>query len=118
KVAAGPYWDTRYTFGRETKKRKKTLTANFMDLLLINTIIPLQFCYAKYMGKDVNQEIIKLISELKGERNRIITGFSNIGRKPQNAMESQAMLQLHSEYCTRNKCLQCAIGGTLIKGNM
>lgn len=116
RVSASSYWDTRYTFGKSSKKVfKKRPSKSFVHLLLINTILPLKLCYGQRKGIDVNDKIISLISQLKKEENHIIKGFSNVGVKAKNAMESQAIIQLYSEYCTKNRCLQCAIGGTLLR---
>ena len=35
--------------------------------------------------------------------------------KANNAMESQALIQLKNNYCTKKLCLQCAIGNHLLK---
>ncbi|MEM9143501.1 MAG: DUF2851 family protein [Bacteroidota bacterium] len=115
-VAASAYWDNHYTFGRESKKNKKRLTKNFIDLLLINTVFPLKFCYNRYRGNNVNMGIIPLISQLKAERNRIVDGFKNVGFQAGNAMESQSALQLYTAYCAKNRCLHCAVGGILVRG--
>ena len=42
-TTAGEYWDTHYNFGIQSSKRKKRLTKKFVDLLLINTVIPVLF---------------------------------------------------------------------------
>ena len=115
-VTASSYWDSHYSFGKTSSVRPKKISAKFIDLLLINTIIPLKFCYARHMGQEVNEEIIKLITDLKSENNSIINGFNKLGICSGNAMESQAVLQLYSSFCTKNKCLECAIGSQLLHG--
>ncbi|MGB7395999.1 MAG: DUF2851 family protein [Pricia sp.] len=114
-VSASPYWSDHFTFGKTSKKSVKRLTKNFIDLLIINTLIPLKFCYARHLGQNADQEIILLISQLKKEDNSIIANFKKHGVAAKNAMESQAILQLYNEYCTQNKCLQCAVGSSLLQ---
>ncbi|MAU15279.1 MAG: hypothetical protein CMH46_07045 [Muricauda sp.] len=116
-VAAGPYWENSYTFGKVSKKRTKILSKKFIDLIIINTILPLKFCYSKYVGKDWDEELIGLVSQLDKEDNSIIKNFEKIGSKTQNAMESQALLELYNNYCSKNKCMQCAIGSHLLNRN-
>ena len=87
-----------------------------MDLLLINTIIPLKFVYLKHIGKFDESVILNLIQQLKSEKNSIIEKFDLLKIKSNNAFDSQALLQLKNEYCTQQKCLQCAIGNSLLKG--
>jgi len=115
-VAASTYWNTHYTFGKESRKSVKKVSKNFIDLLIINTILPLKFCYANYIGKDVNDDIINIIEDLKKEENSIIVKYKTHNILAENAKESQALLQLYNVYCTKNKCLQCVVGNSLLSG--
>ena len=116
-IAASPYWDEHYTFGKSSKKSKKKLSKSFIDLLVINTIVPLKFCYSRHIGLDWNEDLITLVSDVAKEQNSIIQNFENIGSKTNNAMESQAKIQLYSHYCSKNKCLRCALGTHLLNRN-
>lgn len=116
-VSTSEYWNNHFTFGKVSKKSSKKLTKKFIDLLVVNTLLPLKFCYAKHIGKEVNEEIIAIVSKIKKEENAIISNFQTIGAKAINAKDSQAMLQLYNEYCTQNKCLQCIVGSSLLEGN-
>lgn len=113
-VSTSTFWETHYTFNKVSKQRKKGLTKSFIDLLLINTIIPLKFSYAKSQGKQIDDEIIKLISEIKSEKNSIIEKFNSLKKVSNSALQSQGLIQLKNEYCSKNKCLQCAIGSKLL----
>ncbi len=115
-ITTSEFWETHYTFEKESPKRMKKLTKSFIDLLLINTIIPLKFVYLKHIGKLDESVILSLIQQLKPEKNSIIDTFNSLKIKSNNAFESQALLQLKNEYCTQQKCLQCAIGNSLLKG--
>ncbi len=88
-----------------------------MDLLIINTIVPLKFCYARYVGKDWNSNVLRLISKVKKEDNSIIKSFDVLGSRTVNAFESQSKIQLYTNYCSKNKCLQCALGVHLLNRN-
>jgi len=112
---ASSYWDTHYNFGKETKAQPKRLSKAFIDLLLINTIIPLRFCYGKTSGAQINTDIINFAASLKPESNSTIGKFNRLRPKVKNAMESQALLQLKNEYCAHKRCLQCAIGNAILK---
>ncbi len=116
-ISASEYWDTHYNFGVSSSKRKKKLSKKFINLLLINTIIPLKFTYAKYVGQDISEEIISLATSILSEENSIIKRFSKLGSTAKNSLQSQALLQLKNEYCSKNKCLQCAVGNSILKGN-
>lgn len=113
-VAASDYWNTHFNFGIDGPNRKKKLTKDFINLIIINTVIPLKFAHARQMGKDASEKLIKLAHSIPSEQNTIIERFNSIKPMAFNAIHSQALLQLKSEYCDRNKCLNCAIGNHLV----
>ena len=102
-------------FDKISPKKRKSLTTSFIDLLLINTIIPLKFAYAKSQGKDISEELIDLLQDIQTEKNVIIEKFSNFGIQSKNAYESQSLLQLKNEYCNQKRCLECSVGIELMK---
>lgn len=108
------YWATHYTFGKEIPKREKKLSPAFIQLIIINTILPLKWCYAQYTGKDSSDDIYRLIRELQPEDNSIIKKYKALHIHITSAMESQALLQLYRRYCSKQQCLRCAIGNSLI----
>ena len=117
RIEASDFWKTHYTFEKEHPGRSKKLTDSFIDLLLINTIIPLQFSYLKHTGKDDPSQVLNLIQEIKAEKNTVINKFNKIRPKiALSAMQSQALLHMKTAYCDKNACLNCAIGSKLIQG--
>mgnify|MGYP003636505497 CR=1 FL=1 len=118
KVATSVFWETHYTFQKESKISKKTLSKSFIDLLLINTVLPIKFCYAKQKGEEVDADILKIAMAITSEKNSIINAFNSLKKVSKSSLESQALIQLKTEYCNKNKCLKCAIGNTLISRNI
>ncbi len=116
-VEAGTYWNTHFTFGKISKKSIKKLSRKFIDLLLVNTLVPLKFCFAKHQGQELDEVLVVLLSEVGKEDNSIITNFDRLGHKTKNAFESQAKLELYNNYCSKNKCLQCVVGTHLLNRN-
>jgi hypothetical protein len=114
-VSTSKFWNTHYTFDKESKPRVKKLTKSYIDLLIINTIIPLKFLYLKHIGTLDVPEFLQLVKELKPEKNGIIDQFSKLNLPCSNAFETQALLQLKNEYCNHKKCLQCAVGNKLLR---
>lgn len=108
------FWRTHYTFTKTSKITEKVLTKSFIDLIIINTIIPLKFCYAKSHGKTIDEDLFQLIKQIKIENNSIISKFLDLKTIKKNALNSQALLQLKLDYCDKNKCLHCAVGNSLI----
>ena len=114
-VSASNYWQNHYQFDKESRKKKKQLSKSFVDLIVINTIIQLQFAYAKSQGKETSEDLIQLLNEVAPEKNAIMDKFSSFGIKAKNAFESQSLLQLKNEYCNKSRCLECGIGMELLK---
>lgn len=117
KVSTSPFWETHYTFDKESKFSTKKISNSFIDLLIINTIIPLKFAYETSLGKSDFSTILKMAQQLKPEKNTIINHFKNIGIVAKNAFETQALLQLKNEMCNYKKCLECVVGKELLKRN-
>jgi len=114
-IEISEFWTQHYTFTSETaRKRPKKLSKSFVDLIIINTLIPLQFVYQKHIGKQDPDKIIGLIQQLKPEKNSIISKFKKLGIISNSAFITQALLQLKNNYCTKNNCLNCKIGHYLI----
>ena len=109
-VAVADYWQTHYTFDKVSPKRIKKLSAKFIELLMINTIVPLQFAYFRSREEDIQERLITMMHEIQPESNAIIDKFRSLGRTVKNAYDSQSLLQLKNEYCNLKKCLSCSIG--------
>jgi hypothetical protein len=117
KVGALDYWQEHYQFDKKSPVKKKTLSKSFVDLIVINTLIPILFAFAKSQGKEISENLFNLINEVSPEKNVIIDKFDSFGIKSTNAFETQSLLQLKNEYCNKSKCLECAIGMELLKNN-
>lgn len=115
RVKASSYWDSHYNFGVNSPKLPKRLSKDFIDLLLINTLIPIRFVYSKYLGEDISEGIMQLIAQLPAENNSIVKNYEKHGLKAYNALQTQALLQLYPKYCVPKRCLTCAIGNSILK---
>lgn len=110
-VELNEFWRTHYTFNKEHAARKKQLTSGFLNLILINTLVPVKFCFLKDQGKEENERLLALMDSAPVESNSVIDKFNGIRPGTAlNALHSQGLLQLKKEYCEQNKCLKCAFG--------
>ena len=114
-ISISEFWKDHYSFTATSRKTYKKLSKKFIDLLLINTIVPLKFIYLKYINELNEEELISTIKLIKPEKNTVIDGFKELNVECNNALNSQAILQLKNEYCEKNKCMQCAIGNDLLR---
>ncbi|HEX9827359.1 MAG TPA: DUF2851 family protein [Flavobacteriaceae bacterium] len=113
-VPTSSFWETHYTFEKQTKATIKNLTKSFIDLIVINTVLPLKFCYAKHTAQQNEDQIINIASAITSEGNSIIKAFNSLKKVSHTSLQSQALIQLKAEYCDKNKCLQCAVGNAII----
>lgn len=113
-INVSDYWRWHYTFDKKSTEKDKKLSKNFIDLLIINTLLPFKYVFNKFLEKDSFKEITSLLSEIKPEKNTIIDRFNELGVLSKNALDSQALLRLKKEYCSEKRCLQCQIGNFLL----
>ena len=59
-------------------------------------------------------QAIQILESVKPEQNKIVRDFKPAGIIPQNAFDTQALIQLRKAYCDRRKCLFCRIGHTIL----
>ena len=111
-----PYWETHYTFGSESAANGKNLSPFSLNLLLINTAIPMLFAYGRHASKEeLCDRAFDLLEQLRAEENYIIRMWRKCGLEVKNAGDSQALIQLKKEYCDRKDCLRCRFGYEYLK---
>ncbi len=116
-VETTAFWKTHYTFDKTSSSRTKKLTASFIDLIVINTIIPLQFMHAKMNGMPKAESMFAFIRQVPRERNSTIQRYEKHGVSVTSALDTQALLQLKKQYCEQKRCLECAIGNQILQRN-
>lgn len=114
-VQVQPYWLKHYRFDKESPSKRKMLSASFINLLIINTVVPVKFAYAKSTGKDITESLIAILQQLAPESNAVIDKFRHYKLPVESAYDSQSLLQLKNEYCSHHRCMHCAVGLQLLK---
>ena len=114
-VAASEYWETHWRFGFSTESKPKHLGETTADVLIINAVAPLLFCYGKlHKDESVCETALQFLEETEAEDNAIIRHYAQYGITAENAMQTQALLHLYSYFCKRKRCLECRIGNVLL----
>lgn len=112
------FWQTHYLFNKEAKKQSKKLSDAFINKIILNVIAPFLFYYGKFVSEyRFVEQAFDLLAEGKKENNRIVNQWKNLGLPNQNALHSQALLQLHQTYCKPKRCLDCRIGFKILNEN-
>ena len=106
------YWEKHYRFDYPApKKQSAVLTDSFIDLLIINAVAPVVFQYGKATDDPIyTEKAFSILEQMAPEKNNIITSWNELGIPAEKAFNSQALIQLRSEYCNRKRCLECSIG--------
>lgn len=116
-IHASTYWDHHYRFGEYTEdKQMKHLGKDAIFNIMINTVAPMQYLYARLQGKSsLHENSLNLLQSIKAEHNKITRAWEDVGVKAKDAAQSQALLQLFNEYCSSKNCLNCAVGNRLVR---
>jgi hypothetical protein len=115
RVRASDYWNTHYLFGKISPSRIKYTGETFLDIQIINAIIPYLFTLGKLRDQPDKIELaIKILEEVSVEKNTTIKNWRKFGINAKNAFESQALIQLYNMYCNQKRCLNCQIGIRII----
>lgn len=113
---ASEFWNTHYRFDVASPSRIKKLGAASRMGLMINAMIPFLFVYGRNKGESKYEDrALQFLSEISAEKNQITKKFTTHGKKPNNALESQAMIELKTHYCDFKKCLDCKVGLSILK---
>ena len=105
-ISTTPYWENHFVFGKETSQKHKTLSSDFIDIILINAIFPIIYTYHKNKS-DILDKMYTFYKSLKPEKNSVIKKWKNLGADIQSALDSQAFLYLYKNYCSQKKCTNC-----------
>ena len=115
-VEASPYWHTHYIPGAESDEQPKRLGSFKAHIIGINLVAVLQFAYGTYTGREsLRENALALLEELPGENNRYMRAWHEAGCTPVNAFESQALLQLATEFCAPARCAECPVGRRILQ---
>lgn len=115
-VEASPYWRTHHIPGAVSDESPKRIGAFKANIIGINLVSVLQFAYGSYTANErLRDSALTLLERLPAEDNRYMRSWQRAGVRPRNAFESQALLQLATEYCATARCAACPVGRRIVK---
>lgn len=110
------YWKEHISFDVVSSRVPSTLSKRSIDILLVNLVVPLYYAYGRHcVDHQVEDMAMDLLSQIDAETNSIVTQWSNLGIKADNALRSQALIHLKNQYCDTRKCLYCRIGNQMLR---
>lgn len=110
-----PYWHTHMKFGATSPTSTKRMSDTTLDLLIINAVCPALYAYAIQKEDEETQDrMMTILEQIPAERNHTVEGWKRFGLCVETAFQSQALIELKTQYCDMRKCLQCSIGHKLL----
>lgn len=110
------YWQHHYQFLKPMKEAIAPLGEMSVSSILINTAVPLMVAYGK--AKDEQYFIdraIDILQHIAPEDNAIIKDWNALGFKSKSASDTQALIELHNNFCLKRRCLDCTIGFSVLQ---
>ena len=105
------YWKGRQAFGGKCNSGNFELGLDTRSRIVTNVLSPLGELYRQmHFGADFGELSFSILQKLAPESNRITRKFESIGLVAANALQSQGLLALHSDYCLESQCMKCKIG--------
>ena len=62
------------------------------------------------MREELCQDALDLLEQISAEDNVVVRKWARVGLRSEQALDSQALLQLSTAYCERHDCLRCNFG--------
>lgn len=113
---ASSYWSTHIIPAVVSGGSTKRIGQFKSNIIGINLVAIMQYAYGSYIANEtLRDRAISLLEILVAEDNLYMKGWRSAGLIPKNAFESQALLQLVTEYCSLKLCDECIVGKRLIK---
>ncbi len=109
------YWKNHYKIGGKEQKEIGSMGIQSVENIMINTIAPYLFFYARQTAKDSDlSNALSCFDEIPFESNIKTRHFTKAGLQLKTAGESQALIQLFDNYCKTKRCLNCGIAAQLL----
>ena len=116
RIPASNYWSDALMTNNGFFSPPQYIGYDKSHLLGINFIVPLQLAYADYTCNDtLREQALNLLESIKAENNHYIRSWASYGVKVKNALETQALIQLATEFCAKQRCRECPVGREIIK---
>jgi Fe2+ transport system protein B len=115
-VTANDYWHYHYTFDETAAFKPKHLGNQMIDNLVINTIVPVLFAYGLYTKQEeFKEKAIQWLQQISAEQNAITSLWHDAEIANRSAFDSQSLIELTTNYCNHQRCLDCAVGNKILQ---
>lgn len=110
------FWSYHYTLLDDPRFLNKPIGEDMINNIIINTVVPMLYAYgnANHIAT-IKGKALHWLEVSVAERNAVTRGFQLLGVLNKTAYDSQALVELKTQYCNYKQCLRCAIGNAVIK---
>lgn len=115
-VVQSTYWLNHYQLGKKSDSGVPSLGEVSIQNIIINTIVPLLVAYGKiHDEQSYIDRATDFLQHIPAEDNKIIRQWLPLKYKVKSAFDSQALIELYTNFCMKRRCLECTVGSWLIK---
>lgn len=115
-IEQSSYWTKHYDFAKAAKSDIGSLGKSSIENIVINTVVPLLFSYGVHSDDEAMKEkAIRVLGEVKPEKNSIISRWVNAGMEVKSAFDTQALIDQYNSFCLKKQCLSCPVGAEIIR---
>ena len=113
------YWQHRTQFGSTVTIGTGDINKKQLDILIINAIIPILYCYGKHRKDiDICNKAEDYLHTIDSESNNITRRWTEQGVAIGCAADSQALIQLNNSYCNKHRCHNCQFAYSYFKNRV
>ncbi|MFI5222334.1 MAG: DUF2851 family protein, partial [Bacteroidia bacterium] len=115
KIKPDPKLDPFLFIDHQTKAENTVFGKDATDILLVNSVFPMLFLYGKINHlEELCERALKFFEHIPAEKNAITRFWDSLGIATHSAFESQALIQLKNNYCSKLNCLNCTFGKEIL----
>lgn len=110
-----PYWQSHNAPGKPCKPHPAGMGEDSARVLLLNVVAPVQVAFAIHNKEpELVHKAMELLEQLPPESNNISKLWKHHGWPQHTALDTQAGLELHSQFCAPKRCLHCRVGQAIV----
>ena len=115
-ISQSPFWQQHYQFNKKATEVVHALGLASIENVIINSVVPLLAAYGRATdNSSYLDRATQILQQIPAENNTIIRMWKDVGYSSRTAFDSQALIELHNNFCLRRNCLNCNIGVLLLK---
>ncbi len=111
------YWRRHFHF-KDTEKDDSggNIGRKSSESLILNVVSPILFAFGKYNAKEeyIDRSIL-LVESLPAENNKITRMWRDLEVSIESGFDSQSLIELTNNYCSKKACLKCNVGAILVR---